>query len=148
MVSNTKIIFAKAPTTFPNADEHMAIQKSEIDLEDEIPQGAILLKTLCLSVDPYMRGLMRDPDAESYAPGFTLNEPMSGYVMASVAKSNNDKFKVDDYVYGISAFAEYALVPESDTTYFEVRNDAKESGLPLTNYISVLGMPGMTAYVG
>lgn len=67
MISNTRIIFANPPhthTTFHNADEHMAIQKSEIDFEDETPQGAILLKTLCLSVDPYMRGLMRDPDAQ------------------------------------------------------------------------------------
>ncbi|KAI8639585.1 hypothetical protein BD408DRAFT_421188 [Parasitella parasitica] len=148
MVSNTKIIFAEIPTTYPEEGKHMVVDKSEIDLEAEIPQGSILLKTLCLSVDPYMRGRMRDSSVKSYSPAFTLDQPMNGHVMASVLKSNNDKFKVGDYVYGMSAFAEYVVVPEAYTAALEVRNEAKESGLPLTNYIGVLGMPGMTAYVG
>lgn len=148
MVSNTKVIFAKIPTTYPVEGEHMVVEKDQIDLDADIPQGAILVKTLCLSVDPYMRGRMRDASIKSYSPAFPLNQPMSGHVMASVVKSNNSKFKVGDYVYGMSAFAEYALVPEPYTSYLEVRNEAKDSGLPITNYIGVLGMPGMTAYVG
>ncbi|KAL7317748.1 hypothetical protein PS15m_004059 [Mucor circinelloides] len=148
MVANTQVIYTKIPTTYPAEGEHMIVQKSEIDLDAELPQGAILVKTLCLSVDPYMRGRMRDPKIKSYSPAFTVNQPMSGYVMASVVKSNNDKFKAGDLVYGMSAFSEYALVPEPYTAYLEVRNEAKDSGLPLTNYIGVLGMPGMTAYVG
>ncbi|KAK4521990.1 uncharacterized protein ATC70_004529 [Mucor velutinosus] len=148
MVANTEIIFAKVPTTYPVEGEHMIVKKSEIDLDAELPQGAILVKTLCLSVDPYMRGRMRDASTKSYSPAFPLNQPMNGHVMASVVKSNNDKFKEGDLVYGMSSFAEYALIPEPYTTYLEVRNEAKDSGLPLTNYIGVLGMPGMTAYVG
>lgn len=148
MVANTQIIFAKVPTTFPEAGEHMVINKSEIDLEAEIPQGAILVKTLCLSVDPYMRGRMRDASVQSYSPAFPLNQPMSGHIVGEVLKSNNDKFNVGDYVYGMGAFAEYTVVPEAYLGYLEVRNEIKTSGLPITNYVGVLGMPGMTAYVG
>ncbi|KAI8085262.1 hypothetical protein BDF21DRAFT_379682 [Thamnidium elegans] len=148
MVSNTQIIFAKVPTTFPVAGEHMVVKKSEIDLDAEIPQGAIITKTLDLSVDPYMRGRMRDASIKSYSPAFPLNQTMNGYVVAEVIKSNNPKFTVGDLVQGLGGFAEYVLTPEPYTAYLTVRNDIKESGLPISNYVGVLGMPGMTAYVG
>jgi NADPH-dependent curcumin reductase CurA len=148
MVTNTQVIFAKIPETFPVAGEHMVVEKNEIDLNADIPQGAILIKTLCLSVDPYMRGRMRDASVKSYSPAFPLGQPMNGHAVGQVIKSNNDKFKVDDIVYGMSAFAEYALVPEAYAGYLEVRNEIKTDGIPITNYIGVLGMPGMTAYVG
>ncbi|KAI8983930.1 hypothetical protein BDF20DRAFT_355070 [Mycotypha africana] len=148
MVSNTKIIFAKIPTGYPEVGEHMVIKKDEIDLDADIPQGAVLVKNLCLSVDPYMRGRMRDANVKSYSPAFTVNEPMNGHGMSEVIKSNNDKFKKGDIVYGMVGFEEYTLVPKELMPMLEVRNEAKSSKIPLTNYIGVLGMPGMTAYVG
>lgn len=148
MVANTKVIFSKIPTTFPAVGEHMTVEKSEIDLEAEIPQGAILTKTLVVSVDPYMRGRMRDPSIQSYVPAFIVDQPMSGFLVAQVIRSNNDNFKVGDMVYGVSSFCEYTIVPEAYTAYLEVRNEIKTSGLPISNYVGVLGMPGMTAYVG
>ena len=148
MVSNTKVIFSKVPTTYPEAGEHMKVERSEIDLNADIPQGSVLVKVLCLSVDPYMRGRMRDESKKSYSAAFPLGQPMNGHAMGEVLKSSNDKFKVGDLVYGMLPFVEYALIPEQFTSYIEVRNEAKSSGLPLTNYIGVLGMPGMTAYVG
>lgn len=148
MVANTQVIFSKVPTAFPVAGEHMIVKKSEIDLEAEIPQGAILVKTLVLSVDPYMRGRMRDASAKSYSPAFPLDQPMSGHVVAEVIKSNNAKFSVGDLAYGFGSFSEYAVIPEAYAAHLEVRNEIKTSGLPISNYIGVLGMPGMTAYVG
>ncbi|KAI9280082.1 hypothetical protein BY458DRAFT_431112 [Sporodiniella umbellata] len=145
---NTQIIFSKIPTTYPAIGEHMTIEESEIDLEANIPQGSVLLKTLCLSVDPYMRGRMREASKKSYSPAFPLGQPMNGHVMAEVIKTANDKFKQGDLVYGMSSFADYALIPEAYTSFLEVRNEAKSSGIPLTNYVGILGMPGMTAYVG
>lgn len=148
MTNNTKVIFNKVPTTYPVVGEHIVVEKDTIDLEAEIPQGAILIKTLCLSVDPYMRGRMRDASVKSYSPAFPLGQPMNGHSMSEVLKSNNDRFKVGDLVYGLGPFSEYAVIPEAYAGMFEVRNEAKTSGLPLTNYIGILGMPGMTAYVG
>lgn len=148
MVSNTEIIFAKVPTAFPVVGEHVVVKKSNIDLNAEIPQDAILTKTLELSIDPYIRGCMRDAKTESFFPTFTVGKPMFGFTIGQVVKSNNSKFAVGDIVYGVGDFAEYALTLNAGDAYLEVRNEIKNSGIPISNYTSVLGIPGMTAYVG
>ncbi|KAG0164762.1 hypothetical protein DFQ28_007707 [Apophysomyces sp. BC1034] len=148
MVNNTEIHFTKIPTAYPVAGEHMKAHQSSIDLDSPIPEGSFIVKTLVLSVDPFLRGRMRDESIKSYSPAFKLNQPMNGYTVSIVVKSNNPQFKVDDLVYGIGSFAEYMLVPKSFASLFTTRNEARTSGLPISHYVGVLGMPGMTAYVG
>jgi NADPH-dependent curcumin reductase CurA len=148
MTSNTQIIFSKIPTAYPQPGEHVTVAKSTIDLDAPLAEGDYLIQTLVLSVDPYMRGRMRAPEKKSYSPPFQLNEPMNGHVVAKVLKSRNSKFKEGDYVYGNGPFQEYALVPAAQAGRFVVRNEARDSGLPVSNFVGVLGMPGLTAYVG
>ncbi|KAG2191791.1 hypothetical protein INT46_003777 [Mucor plumbeus] len=152
MVSNKQVIFTSIPTAFPVADENMKIKESTIDLDAELPKGDFILKTLEISVDPYMRGRMRDPSIDSYAPAFPINEPMTGDTMSVVVKSNNPDYKVDDLVYGRTGqgiFEEYVQVnAQYAKNAYVVRNDAKTNGLPLSHYVGVLAMPGMTAYYG
>ncbi|KAI8888421.1 NAD(P)-binding protein [Backusella circina FSU 941] len=148
MVKNTQVVFSKVPEKYPVIGEHMTVNETEIDLDAEIPQGSILVKTLVLSVDPYMRGRMRDASVKSYSPAFALDQPMNSHVMALVLKSNNDRFAEGDLVYGLGSHQNYVVVPEPYTKLLEVRNEAKDSGIPLSNYVGVLGMPGNTAYTG
>ncbi|KAI8978618.1 hypothetical protein BDB01DRAFT_844091 [Pilobolus umbonatus] len=148
MVQNTSIIFTKIPTTYPVVGEHMTIQKDEFDLDAPIPEGSVILKTLCLSVDPYMRGRMRDANIKSYIPAFELGQPLTGYTITQVIKSNHSKFNEGDIVYGLAPFSEYCVVSEALANELEVRNDIKTSNLPITHYVGVLGMPGETAYTG
>lgn len=148
MTSNTKVIFNKIPTTFPQPGEHMIVEKSTIDLDAPLAEGDFIVKTLVLSVDPYMRGRMRSPEKKSYSPPFLVGEPMNGHVVAEVIKSNNPKFKQGDYVYGNGPFEEYYHVRAAEAARFVVRNEARDSGLPVSYFVGVLGMPGMTAYVG
>ncbi|KAI8645999.1 hypothetical protein BD408DRAFT_410962 [Parasitella parasitica] len=152
MVANKQVIFTKVPEAFPSAEENMAIRESTIDLDAELDKGEFILKTLEISVDPYMRGRMRDPSIKSYAPAFDLNEPMTGDTMSVVVKSNNPDYKEDDLVYGRTGqgiFAEYVKVSaEYAKNAYVVRNDAKENKLPIRHYVGVLAMPGMTAYYG
>ncbi|KAI9278688.1 hypothetical protein BDA99DRAFT_455583 [Phascolomyces articulosus] len=148
---NKQVIFAKIPTTYPVPGEHIKVEDSAIDLDAPLAEGSFILKLLALSVDPYMRGRMRDASIESYLPAFPLGKPMTGDTMNVVVKSNNPNFKEGDLVYGKTAcgiFSEYSVITKELEPYFEVRNDPKETGLPITNYVGVLGMPGMTAYVG
>ncbi|KAL0084870.1 hypothetical protein J3Q64DRAFT_1809666 [Phycomyces blakesleeanus] len=152
MTSNTQVIYVKPPKEYPIIGETMKIAKSTIDLDCALSQGDIIIKNLVLSVDPYMRGRMRDPSIESYAPAFEFNSVMTGDTMSVVIKSNNPKFKQGDLVYGktgLGYFEEYSHVKGAyaDIGYV-VRNDPKTTGLPLTYYVGVLGMPGLTAYVG
>lgn len=152
MVSNKRVLFTKIPSGYPVASEHMKVDKTSIDLEAQLPKGDFIVKTLEISVDPYMRGRMRDPSIPSYAPAFDINEPMTGDTMSVVVKSNNPDYKVGDLVYGRTGrgyFEEYAQVTaEYAKTSYVVRNDAKKNGLPLSHYVGVLAMPGMTAYYG
>lgn len=152
MVSNKQVIYTKIPTTFPEAGEHMKIKESTIDLDAELPKGNFILKTLEISVDPYMRGRMRDPSIQSYAPAFALNEPMTGDTMSVVVKSNHPDYKVGDLVYGRTGLGRFEQYVQVDAQYakiaYVVRNDAKENGLPLSHYVGVLAMPGLTAYYG
>ncbi|CEG82217.1 hypothetical protein RMATCC62417_16324 [Rhizopus microsporus] len=152
MVSNKQVIFTKIPTGYPQPGEHMQVKESTIDLDQELPKGTFIIKNLVFSVDPYMRGRMRDPSIQSYAPAFDLNKPMTGDTMGVVIRSNHPDYKVDDLVYGRTArglFEEYSLVnAEYAKNSYVVRNDPKENGLPIRHYVGVLGMPGMTAYYG
>ncbi|ORZ24586.1 hypothetical protein BCR42DRAFT_403224 [Absidia repens] len=150
MVTNTQVIFSKVPSTFPVSGEHITINKSQFDLEAPLAEGEFIVKTLVLSVDPYMRGRMRDASIKSYAPAFILGQPMDGHSVMQVIKSNSVKTKEGDYLYGMGKFEEYTKW--NDKTASEqnlvVRNDPKSNGIPVSYYVGVLGMPGLTAHYG
>ncbi|KAG2174379.1 hypothetical protein INT43_004402 [Umbelopsis isabellina] len=148
MTSNSQVLFTKVPTAYPQPGEHMQVVKSTIDLDAPLADGDYLVKTLVLSVDPYMRGRMRSAEVKSYSPAFELNKPMNGHVVGEVIKSNNPDFKVGDYVYGNGPFEEYTHVTAAAAKRFVVRNEARDSGIPVSYFVGALGMPGLTAYVG
>ncbi|KAL0076073.1 hypothetical protein F4703DRAFT_1779831 [Phycomyces blakesleeanus] len=152
MSLNTQVIYTKPPTGFPVVGETVKTSKSTIDLDAPLQKGDILLKNLVLSIDPYIRGCMRDPAIASYAPAFEYNSVLAGDTVAVVLKSDNPKFNQGDLVCGrtgLGYFEEYSHVKGTyaDSNYV-VRNDSKTNGLPLSYYVGILGMPGLTAYVG
>lgn len=91
-----------------------------------------------MSVDPYMRGRMND--VKSYIPPFQLDEPMQGGAVGEVVASAAEGFAVGDHVLHHLGWREYA---ELDAK-FATKVDA--SLAPLSAYLGVLGMPGLTAY--
>lgn len=151
-IPNKRVLYTKIPSGYPVPGKDMKVVESNIDLDAELPKGDFILKTLEISVDPYMRGRMRDPSIESYTPAFELNEPMTGDTMSVVVRSNNPDYKVDDLVYGRTSLGRFEEYVQVDAVYaktaYIVRNDAKTNGLPLSHYVGVLAMPGMTAYYG
>ncbi|MCA1055999.1 NADP-dependent oxidoreductase [Rossellomorea aquimaris] len=111
--------------------------------EIEVPQpskGEILVKTLYLSVDPYMRGRMSD--AKSYVEPFALNEPLAGGVVGEVAQSQSEHFKKGDFIVGMLPWQEYSIASEK-----EIRSISPDPSL-LSAHLSVLGLTGLTAYFG
>ncbi|MFJ2631029.1 NADP-dependent oxidoreductase [Streptomyces sp. NPDC087422] len=112
-------------------------------VETDVPEpgpGQILVRNLHLSVDPYMRGRMNE--AKSYAPPYELNQPMHGGAVGRVVASRAEAFAVGDHVLHGLAWREYALVDAARA----VRVDPDQA--PLTAYLGVLGMTGLTAYAG
>jgi NADPH-dependent curcumin reductase CurA len=103
-------------------------------------EGRILVRNLHFSVDPYMRGRMND--VKSYVPPFQLDRPMDGGAVGEVIASGAEGFAVGDHVLHGLGWREYAEL--------DARHATKVDGTiaPLSAYLGVLGMTGMTAYAG
>ncbi len=106
----------------------------------EPADGQMLLRTVYLSLDPYMRGRMSA--AKSYAQPVEIGDPMVGGTVARVVKSNLQGFTEGDWVLSFNGWQDYAL---SDGTM--VTNMGKTPEAP-SWALGALGMPGMTAYTG
>ncbi|MFB6109142.1 MAG: NADP-dependent oxidoreductase [Haloplanus sp.] len=102
--------------------------------------GDLLVRVRYLSVDPYMRGRMRDE--ASYAEPWALGDVVAGYVVGEVVESASPRFEAGDLVSGHGAWGEYAVVDAADATAV----DPAVADPPA--YLGVLGMPGRTAYFG
>jgi len=131
-----QIILAERPTGLP---DEKTLQLRAIDCP--VPgEGEVLLRTVYLSLDPYMRGRMND--AKSYAEPVKIGEVMTGQVVAEVASSNNARYSVGEYVLAASGWQEYAV---SDGT--GLMSLGKNPEHPSWS-LGILGMPGYTAYAG
>ncbi|MGW2405395.1 NADP-dependent oxidoreductase [Streptomyces sp. NPDC001739] len=106
----------------------------------ELAEGQVLVRNQHFSVDPYMRGRMND--VKSYVPPFQLDEPMDGGAVGEVIASRDDSLAVGDHVLHGLGWREYAVVDAKRTAKVD------PSLAPLTAYLGVLGMPGLTAYAG
>ncbi|MDI3390093.1 NADP-dependent oxidoreductase [Streptomyces sp. B-S-A8] len=103
-------------------------------------EGRILVKNLHYSVDPYMRGRMND--VKSYVAPFQLDQPLDGGAVGEVVASNDPGFAVGDHVLHGLGWRDYADVPAGHAKKVD------GSLAPLSAYLGVLGMPGLTAYAG
>lgn len=100
----------------------------------------ILVRNKVMSVDPAMRGRMND--AKSYVPPFQLGEALSGGAVGEVVASNSEKFTPGQHVLHQLGWREYATIDDSNAVA------VSEDNAPLSAYLGVLGMPGLTAYAG
>jgi len=100
--------------------------------------GEVLLRTLYLSLDPYMRGRMSE--AKSYAQPTQIGDVMVGEVVAEVVTSNDPSLAAGDTVLARIGWQEYGVMPAKGL----IKVDGKAAAL--SHYLGVLGMPGMTAY--
>jgi len=133
------ILLVKYPVGEPTSD-CFSLQSG--DIPDEPADGELLLKTLFLSVDPYMRGRM-NPTVRSYAAPFDLNKAPSGGGAAVVVKSKSSKYAEGDVVLAMIPWQDHVIV--SDSAEF-----LRKWPLPLPpSYgLGAIGMPGVTAYTG
>lgn len=102
--------------------------------------GDVLRRTLFLSLDPYMRGRMSD--APSYAAPVAIGGVMCGHTVSRVVESRDPKFRAGDVVAGYDGWQAYAASPGKDVRKLD------PGAVPVTAAIGVLGMPGLTAFVG
>ncbi len=133
---NLQVLLASRPTGWVKESDFRIV-------ESEIPkpgEGQVLVKTLYLSLDPYMRGRMNDQ--RSYAAKVELGQVMEGEVVGEVVESGNAKFRPGDTVAGRVGWQRYAL---SDGSNLRKVDPAL---VPVSAYLGVVGMPGVTAWIG
>ena len=133
---NRQYRLAKRPTGRPGRDAFELVESPVPSPGD----GEVLVRTLYLSVDPYMRGRMRD--AESYAEPWDVGQVLEAGVVGRVVESNHPGFEAGELVTGHLRWADYAVAPGH-------RLDPVDTGeAPVSTALGVLGMPGRTAYFG
>ncbi|KAJ7078232.1 alcohol dehydrogenase [Mycena crocata] len=145
-IRNARVLFAAIPNNFPEPGEATVYDTSQmIDLADVSLNGGFLLRTLVLSIDPYIRGRMRSPDKKAYNKAFIVGEPLDGYGIGRVVRSENRDVQVGKYVYGSALpHQEYSILPNMRGLTFL----KKDPRLPWAVYLGAAGMPGKTAYMG
>jgi len=136
--SNKRLLLAERP-------EGRAVKESDFRLEAALVpapgEGQVLLRTLFLSLDPYMRGRMSA--ARSYAPPAELGAVMVGEVVGEIVESRAPGLSRGDLVLAYAGWQEYAALPAKAV---ERIDRASLGDLPVSYLLGVLGMPGATAY--
>jgi NADPH-dependent curcumin reductase CurA len=133
---NRQILLKSRPEGAPSLD-NFELTQSPIP---EPSEGEMLMRILYLSLDPYMRGRMSD--GKSYARPADIGQPMVGGTVGEIVKSRNPKYRVGDIVLGYGGWQEYALSNGAGLRKLD------PTLAPVSTALGVLGMPGMTAYVG
>ena len=135
-MKNEQIVLAKRPEGLPG-DDVFRFEETDINKPGD---NELLIESVYISVDPYMRGRMND--AKSYTEPFRLDEPLNGHVVGRIAESKANDFKENDIVTGQLSWKKYNTVSADS-----VRKVAS-TDVPLHLYLSTLGLNGHTAYGG
>ncbi|ADF52943.1 NADP-dependent oxidoreductase [Zunongwangia profunda] len=132
---NKVITLKERPSGKPD-EKNFELKKEE---KPALEDGEILLESKYISVDPYLRGRMRDED--SYITPFKLNEPLSSMVVAKIVESKNDEFQEGDHVSGMLQWKQFQKHTGEDL------NKITNKKVPLSAYLGILGLTGLTAYL-
>lgn len=135
-LTNRRILLAARPEGVPQTSDFSMVSESVPEPGD----GEILSRTIYLSLDPYMRGRMNE--GKSYAAPVEIGETMCGGTVSQVLKSNNPEFARDDYILSYDGWQEYAVSNGKGARKLD------PTLAPISTALGVLGMPGMTAYMG
>ncbi|WP_175908899.1 MULTISPECIES: NADP-dependent oxidoreductase [Burkholderia] len=133
---NRQILLVSRPQGAASADNFRLVETPLVQLAD----GELRVRNHFLSLDPYMRGRMND--AKSYAVPQPLNEVMIGGTAGEVIESRHPDFAVGEHVVGQFGWQEYG------TSNGNGLRKVDTSRVPLSAWLGVTGMPGVTAWVG
>ncbi|XP_076940288.1 2-alkenal reductase (NADP(+)-dependent)-like [Bidens hawaiensis] len=144
VVKNKQVIFKDYVNGYPTISDMVVTSDATIRLElPENDDGLILVKNLYLSCDPYMRNRMTKAMEGSYIDSFTPGTPIVGYGVSRILDSSHPNFKKDELVWGLVNWEEYSLIKDTSSLI-----KIQHTDVPLSYYTGILGMPGITAYVG
>jgi NADPH-dependent curcumin reductase CurA len=138
MASSRRVVLKRRPVGEPRVEDF------EVD-EAPVPEpgaGQVLLRTIYLSLDPYMRGRMNEGPSYTGTPNPALGDVMVGGTVSEVVQSNSDRFAAGDFVAGAEGWRSHSISSGAGLRTLD------PTTAPISTALGVLGMPGMTAYVG
>ena len=135
-MKSREVQLAGRPPGMPSHDDFRIV---EVDVGSPGP-GEVLVRNLYVSVDPYMRGRMRD--RKSYVAPYAIGETMTGGAVGRVVESRSDGLAPGDHVLSNFGWREAFRCPAAQVTPLGAL------AAPPSAYLGILGMPGMTAYTG
>jgi NADPH-dependent curcumin reductase len=133
---NRRVVLAARPRGLPTPED-FRLEETAVPTPSE---GQVLLRTLYLSLDPYMRGLMNEV-GPVYAPAVKIGAPMAGGTVNRIVDSRHPSFRIGDLVLGTAGWQDYAI---SDGQGLRPLGAMDQPSLALGG----LGMPAFTAYIG
>jgi NADPH-dependent curcumin reductase CurA len=133
-----EISLTEYPYGMPTENNFKLVQ---VHIPEPTKEGEFLVRNIWMSVDPYMRGRMRE-GSNSYIPPFKLGQPLEGACVGQIITSNNNQFTVGEYVLGMLGWREYWLSNGSDVI------KVNPNIAPIQSFLGTFGMTGLTAYVG
>eukprot|EP00253_Pinus_taeda_P029978 PITA_29978 len=139
-VDNKQIIFKDYITGVPKVSD-MLLKSTKLPLQLKDGSQDVLVKNLYLSCDPYTRLRMRN--RVFFTDNLTPGSVITSRGVSKVVISNHPDFKEDDLVMGYTGWEEYSIIPGANSL-----QKIKDTDLPISYYLGVLGFPGFTAYFG
>ncbi|GMM90564.1 NADP-dependent oxidoreductase [Vibrio fortis] len=134
--NNRRIVLASRPVGAPTQDNF----RLETVAVPSIKEGEVLLRSIYLSLDPYMRGRMND--AKSYAEPVAINEVMVGATVCQVEQSQNSDYQVGEWVLAYTGWQDYGVSNGEGLVKLGMKPSHPSFAL------GIMGMPGFTAYMG
>ena len=138
MATSRRVLLKRRPVGEPRIED--------FEVEDaSLPEpatGQVLLRTIYLSLDPYMRGRMNEGPSYTGTPNPSLGDVMVGGTVGEVVQSSNERFAVGDIVAGSEGWRSHSISTGAGLRKLDPK------AVPISTALGVLGMPGMTAYVG
>ena len=134
-MQNKEIRLASRPAGVPTVDNFHFV-------DADVPQpgdGEVLVRTLYISVDPYLRGRMRE--GRSYIPPFEVDQVIESGGVGEVVESRDSRFQPGDVVTGMFGWRLYNVLKADGLMKVP-------PGVPVTTALGVLGIPGLSAYFG
>ncbi|TCD61390.1 hypothetical protein EIP91_008527 [Steccherinum ochraceum] len=142
-IRNGRHVFNEIASGYPIPGQTTVYDGSQtVDLENVPLDGGVLVKVLCLSIDPYLRFMMRDPEIEKHFHLYTLGEPVQSAGVGVVLRSENPSYAQGDHLHSeMLPHQEYFVAPKN-TSFTLLKNEAK---IPWSVFT---GVAGLTAYAG
>jgi NADPH-dependent curcumin reductase CurA len=134
-MQNKEIRFASRPAGVPTLDNFQIVEAET----PEAAEGEVLVRTLYISVDPYLRGRMRE--GRSYVPPFEVGQVIESGAIGEVVESRSPNLQAGDIVAGMFGWRLYNVAKGDGLV-------KTPQGAPVTTALGVLGIPGLTAYFG